>query len=477
MKKTIFLSLVTACILNAGNIKFNEASPSPDRVEPGYNPNTILSYHDSVKDVKQSVVNISTKKTIKDNGNMPFSHMFNDPFLKEFFGFNFGIPQERNRSTSSLGSGVIISSDGYIVTNNHVIADADEIVVTTMYGNNEYKAKVIGADAKTDLAVIKIEAKDLKAISFADSSYLMEGDVVFAVGNPFGVGGTITQGIVSALNKNNIGLNQYENFIQTDASINPGNSGGALVDSRGALVGINSAILSRNGDNNGIGFAIPSNMVKNIAQRLIVDGKIDRGYIGVMISNLTSDQKEVYKNKEGALISSVEKDMPGDKAGLKRGDLIIKVNDKDIKDASTLTNLIGSLDPNTKIDIKYERMGKEYTTKLKLANMNDSASNSGTKAGFSSNSILEGLSIVNLTDEYRAKYRIPSDASGVLVTDVKSDSKAENLGFMNGDLIIQVGDKNIKNIEDFNSVMKENDGDKVLVWINRRGVYRGLVIK
>lgn len=476
MRKTIFLSLITACILNAGSIKFNEADSSPNRIEPGYNSNSILSYHDSIKDVKHSVVNISTKKTVKDNGNMPFSHMFNDPFLKEFFGFNFGIPEERSKSTSSLGSGVIISSDGYIVTNNHVIEDADEIVVTTMYGNNEYKAEIIGVDAKTDLAVIKVKAKDLKAISFADSSYLMEGDVVFAVGNPFGVGGTITQGIVSALNKNNIGLNQYENFIQTDASINPGNSGGALVDSRGALVGINSAILSRNGDNNGIGFAIPSNMVKNIAQRLIVDGKIDRGYIGVMISNLTSDQKEVYKNKEGALISSVEKDMPGDKAGLKRGDLIIKVDDKDIKDASTLTNLIGSLDPDTKIDIRYERMGKEYTTKLKLANMNDISGNS-IQAGLNSNSILEGLSVVNLTDKYRSQYRIPDDVNGILVTDVKKGSKSENLGFLKGDLIIQVGDKNVKNIDDFNSAMKQRNADKVLVWINRRGVYRGLVIK
>lgn len=476
MRRTIFLSLITACILNAGSIKFNEADSSPNRIEPGYNSNSILSYHDSIKDVKHSVVNISTKKTVKDNGNMPFSHMFNDPFLKEFFGFNFGIPEERSKSTSSLGSGVIISSDGYIVTNNHVIEDADEIVVTTMYGNNEYKAEIIGVDAKTDLAVIKVKAKDLKAISFADSSYLMEGDVVFAVGNPFGVGGTITQGIVSALNKNNIGLNQYENFIQTDASINPGNSGGALVDSRGALVGINSAILSRNGDNNGIGFAIPSNMVKNIAQRLIVDGKIDRGYIGVMISNLTSDQKEVYKNKEGALISSVEKDMPGDKAGLKRGDLIIKVDDKDIKDASTLTNLIGSLDPDTKIDIRYERMGKEYTTKLKLANMNDISGNS-IQAGLNSNSILEGLSVVNLTDKYRSQYRIPDDVNGILVTDVKKGSKSENLGFLKGDLIIQVGDKNVKNIDDFNSAMKQRNTDKVLVWINRRGVYRGLVIK
>lgn len=238
---------------------------------------------------------------------------------------------EHQRKSSSLGSGVIISKDGYIVTNNHVVEESDEIIVSLIDNSKEFKAKVVGLDPKTDLAVIKIDAKDLQAIVFADSSYLLEGDVVFAIGNPFGVGGSVTKGIVSALNKSGMGLNQYENFIQTDASINPGNSGGALVDSRGALVGINSAILSRSGGNNGIGFAIPSNMVETIAKTLIEDGRVDRGYMGVSIGDLTSDLKEVYTNKEGALVLGTEENGPAAKAGIVRGDLIIKIDDIHIK--------------------------------------------------------------------------------------------------------------------------------------------------
>ena len=289
--------------------------------------------------------------------------MFDDPFFKEFFGRNFAIPQEKQKS-SSLGSGVIVSQDGYIVTNNHVVEDSDEIIVTLLESDKEYKAKIIGTDPKTDLAIIKIDASNLRAIKIADSSKVAEGDIVFAIGNPFGVGGSTTQGIISGLNKDNIGLNQYENFIQTDASINPGNSGGALVDSRGALIGINSAILSRSGGNNGIGFAIPSNMTKDIAKRLIEDGKIERGFIGVMISNLTQEQKDLYKNKNGALLSSVEKGHPADEAGLKRGDLIIKVEDKEIKNANDLKNVIGSYAPDKSVEVTYERGGKISTAKI-----------------------------------------------------------------------------------------------------------------
>lgn len=472
MKKIFLFSVVTACILNAANIDFKTAKSDAKRINPANDTNVILSFNSSVKDVKHSVVNISTKKTIKEFDNSPFGQMFDDPFFRDFFGFNFGIPQEKSKNASSLGSGVIISSDGYIITNNHVIEDADEIIVSMIDEDKEFKAKVIGTDVKTDLAVIKIDAKDLKFATFGDSSLLQEGDVVFAIGNPFGVGGTITQGIVSALNKNNIGLNQYENFIQTDASINPGNSGGALVDSRGALVGINSAILSRSGGNNGVGFAIPSNMVKNVAKKLIEDGKIDRGYIGVIISNLTKEQKEVYKNKEGALVSSVQEGMPGDKAGLKRGDLIIQIENKKIKNASDLTNFVGSLEPNKRIEIKYERVGKIYTTTIKLANLNESVSSSKSIDG-----MIEGLSITNLSDEYRSKYKIPKDEKGVLITDVKKNSKADKFGFIQGDLIIQIGEKIVSNIDDLRAAMKENGGKKALVWINRRGVYRGLVIK
>jgi len=471
MKKILTLSLVATCYIYATNINFQEVDNNFKRVNPEFDNNVVLSYNSSISEAKKSVVNISTTKTVssKTSG---IEDMFNDPFFKEFFGRNFSIPQEKQKS-SSLGSGVIISSNGYIVTNNHVVEDSDEIIVTLLESDKEYKAKIIGTDPKTDLAIIKIEATNLKAIKIADSSKLMEGDIVFAIGNPFGVGGSITQGIISGLNKDNIGLNQYENFIQTDASINPGNSGGALVDSRGALVGINSAILSRSGGNNGIGFAIPSNMTKDIAKKLIEDGKIERGYIGVMISNLTQDQKELYKNKEGALLSSVEKGYPADLAGLKRGDLIIKVDDKEIKNANDLKNIIGSYTPNTNIQVTYERSGKISTTKIKLMVMSDSKSIGDKNSAVGIN----GLSISTLDENTKYRYKLPTDTSGVLVTGVKNESDAENFGFEVGDIIIQIGDEVIKNIAEFNKAISQINGKKTLVWVNRNGIIQGLVIK
>lgn len=472
MKKITVLSLATSCAIFAASINFNEPAEDFTRINPEFNKTVVLSYNSSIADAKKSVVNISTTKTLNGAG-ADMGDMFNDPFFKDFFGFQFNIPQEKQKS-SSLGSGVIISSDGYIVTNNHVVEDSDEIVVTLLDSDKEYKAKIIGTDPKTDLAIIKIDAKELKAIPFADSAKLMEGDIVFAIGNPFGVGGSITQGIVSGLNKDNIGLNQYENFIQTDASINPGNSGGALVDSRGYLVGINSAILSRSGGNNGIGFAIPSNMTKDIAKKLIEDGKIERGYIGVMIANLNEQQKEIYKNKEGALISSVEKGLPADIAGIKRGDLVVKIDDKDIKNANDLKNLIGSLAPNKEITLTYERSGKLETAKIKLANAN--AQSSGGKAT-KGDSAIDGLSVTSIDDNARFKYRLASDVAGVLVTDVKSGSSAEKFGFEKGDIIIQVAEENIKNLDDFNKAVANAKGKKTLVWVNRGGLFQGLVIK
>ena len=469
MKKITLISLVAVYSLFAADVNFKLANPEISRVSPlDGNQNAILSYHSSISEAKKSVVNISTTKTLNQNAGV--NEMFNDPFFREFFGFNFGIPKEKEKSTS-LGSGVIVSTDGYIVTNNHVIEDSDQILVTLANGGKEYKAKIIGSDPKTDLAVIKIEANGLAAIGFADSSKLLDGDVVFAIGNPFGVGESVTQGIVSGLNKDNIGLNQYENFIQTDASINPGNSGGALVDSRGALVGINSAILSRGGDSSGIGFAIPSSMVKDIAKKLINDGKIERGYIGVMISNLTDDQKEIYTSKEGALISSVEKGLPADEAGLKRGDLVTSANGTPIKNANDLKNLIGSLAPNSILELNYERSGKNLSAKIKLAKMDANAKVAKDSA------IIEGLALSNLTDETRYKFKLNSQVVGVLVTDVKAGSKAENFGFERGDVIVQIGEEIVKDIEDFQKGVRQASGKKVLVWVNRQGIMQGLVIR
>lgn len=471
MKKTVIFSIFLASVMFAGNIDFNEADKNVERINPLVNSeNKIISFNSSITNAKKSVVNIATSQTIKASQNQidPF---FNDPFLNDFFKFNFGIPKT-DRKAKSLGSGVIISNDGYIVTNNHVVENADEIIVTLSESDKEFKAKLIGNDPKTDIAIIKIDKKDLTAIKFGDSGELLEGDMVFAIGNPFGVGETITQGIISALNKNNIGLNQYENFIQTDASINPGNSGGALVDSRGALIGINSAILSSSGGNNGVGFAIPSNMVKNIASKLIKDGKIERGYIGVMISNLNEDQKEIYKNEEGALIASVEKNSPADKAGLKRGDLIVKINDKSIKNANELKNIIGSMSPGETIEVQYERAKDTKTAKIKLDNMDSSTLAENTE----SKSSIEGLKLSNLTNELKRQYNIQSDIKGVIITNVEKGSKAEDYGFERGDIIMQIAQKEIKTIADIDEAIKSNKGKKI-VWVLRNEIPLGIVIK
>lgn len=476
--KKILLSSILATSLFSANITFNQADEDVKRVNPASDKNIILSFNSSISEAKKSVINISTKKKVKNRAN-PMDEFFNDPFFKDFFGFGFDIPQQKEREVSSLGSGVIISDDGYIVTNNHVVEGADEIIVTMPGSTKEYNAKIIGLDPKSDLAIIKIDDKNLPAIKFANSDNLLEGDIVFAIGNPFGMSGTVTQGIISALNKNNIGINQYENFIQTDASINPGNSGGALVDSRGNLIGINSAILSRSGGNNGIGFAIASNMVKDIAQKLIKDGKIERGYIGVSIVNLDKDQKEIYKNQEGALIAKVDKDGAADKAGLKRGDLIISIDGKSIKDATELKNTIGSHKPGEKIEIEYERDKSIKTTTIKLGSSPDNGGfASGDGANNSDqNSQIDGLSLSELTKELKKQYKVDDDVVGVLVTNVKEDSKAQNIGFKKGDIIIQVGKNEIKNIDDFNKNIKEYKSKKTLAWVLRKQMPLGLVIK
>ncbi|TKX31780.1 serine protease HtrA [Campylobacter estrildidarum] len=471
--KKIVLSIGLASALFAASVNFNESNTSANRVNPA-DGGVILSYHDSIKDVKKSVVNISTSKTIAQaNHFSPLDDFFNDPYFKQFFDFD--LPQRKSKNNkeviSSLGSGVIISKDGYIVTNNHVVDDADTITVNLPGSDTEYKAKLIGKDPKTDLAVIKIEAKDLSAVTFANSDDLMEGDVVFALGNPFGVGFSVTSGIISALNKDNIGLNQYENFIQTDASINPGNSGGALVDSRGFLVGINSAILSRGGGNNGIGFAIPSNMVKDIAKKLIEKGKIERGFLGVTISALQGETKKAYKNQEGALITDVQKGSSADEAGLKRGDLVTRVNNKVIKNPMDLKNYIGTLEIGEKVVIDYERDGDNKQTSFILKGEKENLT------GVQKN-LIDGLSLRNLDSRLKDRLRLPRDVNGVLVEKVKSKSKADEAGFKEGDVIIGIGQDEIKNLKDLDQALKHiNKKEFTKIWVYRNGFATLLVLK
>ena len=470
MNKIIFLSIIASLSLSAATIEIAQMPKDSQRIEASA-PNIILSYNNAIKDSKKSVVNIATTKKSKQNDQL--NELMQNPFFKEFFGNRMPELKQQERKSHSLGSGVIISANGYIVTNNHVVEGADEIVITLPDDEKEYKAKIIGQDSKTDLAVVKIEAKDLHVTKFGDSSNLQEGDVVFAIGNPFGVGETVTHGIISALNKNNVGLNQYENFIQTDASINPGNSGGALVDSRGALIGINSAILSKSGGNNGIGFAIPSNMVQKIATSLVESGKIDRGFMGVSIADLTNDLKELYENKQGALILMIEKNSPAEKGGLQVSDLILEIDGVKIKNANELKNTVAAIAPDKTIAITYERDKKVKTTKVKLAKMaGDEVVASDEK---SITTPIEGLSLLEINDKTRAQYQIPKEIEGVLILDVTDNSKAEKMGFKEGDIIIQVEQTRIASLKDLNNALKEYKNSKKRIIINRQN-YRAILV-
>ncbi|MCB6183552.1 trypsin-like peptidase domain-containing protein [Leeia sp. TBRC 13508] len=307
------------------------------------------SYSEAVQHAIPSVVNIFTSKQVRRS-----NHAFlEDPVLRRFFG-NDGENEEED--ASSLGSGVIVSSDGYIVTNNHVIEAADEISVALADGR-KVTATVKGADPDTDLAVLKVNVQNLPAINFASGNRAKVGDVVLAIGQPFGFGQTVTMGIISALGRSHLGINTFENFIQTDAAINPGNSGGALVDSQGNLIGINSAIYSQSGGSQGIGFAIPASTVKDVMEQIIRDGSVTRGWIGVEVQDLSQELATSFNlsTNEGALIAGVVRNGPADKAGVRAGDLLTEIDNKPLKDSYSMLDVIASLQPGAKVPLKLIR--------------------------------------------------------------------------------------------------------------------------
>jgi serine protease Do len=462
-KNLLLISTLLASQLFAKTIDFEMMDKDPARVSPN-STNQILSFNSSIKNSVNSIVNISAKKHIDSNADTMPLQMFNDPFFKRFFGDQFNNQFKQNRVQRSLGSGVIISKDGYIVTNNHVIENAEEITVTIGDDTTEYNAKLIGKDADSDIAVIKIETNvNLTPIKLGDSNDLMVGDLIFAIGNPFGVGSTVTQGIVSALNKNKVGINRYENYIQTDASINPGNSGGALVDSRGALIGINTAIISKSGGNNGIGFAIPVAMVKDVVTKLVADGKVTRGYLGVAIGDIDNEMAKVYKRKDGALVLDISAETPAAKGGLKRGDLIFAVNGKTIKDRNSLQNTIASFQPDEKIKLDIERDGKEVSLNIVLGDRSTL-----TAIQSDNNTFLGGLKLSMIDNASQKQYRLTAD-SGIFISDVEPNSKAEKAGFQAGDVIIQIEEVEIKNFTTLENALKKYNNRYKRVYVNRYG--------
>ena len=311
------------------------------------------SYSQAVKKAMPAVVNIFTSKKA---ANSPHQKYLDDPMFRQFFGDQLDDPDAQAQPENSLGSGVIVSEQGLILTNNHVVALADEIEIALSDGR-KMSAKVVGTDPDTDLALIKIEADNLPAITFASSDKLNVGDVVLAIGNPFGVGQTVTQGIISALGRNHLGINTFENFIQTDASINPGNSGGALIDTDGNLVGINSAIYSRSGGSMGIGFAIPATLARQVMDQIVTQGNVTRGWIGIEAQDITPELAESFKLKliQGALVAGVLRDSPADRAGLRAGDILLTIEGKPISDTSSMLNLIAALTPNQKAKLQIAR--------------------------------------------------------------------------------------------------------------------------
>lgn len=451
MKKLFLLSLITLTFVYAkGGVEFKYAPKTIEREHPT-NQNRILSYNNVLEDVRTSIVNISIKKEISGAG-LNANPFYNDPFFREFFRGYGDIPQERIEK--SLGSGVIVSEDGYIVTNNHVIDGANQIIVNIAGDKKEYEAKLIGKDEKSDLAIIKIEAKDLNAVTFFDSDKVKVGDVVFALGNPFGVGETITQGIVSATGRSGVGIVEYEDFIQTDASINPGNSGGALINSAGHLIGINSAIISKSGGNVGIGFAIPSNMVTTVATSLIESGKYTRAYLGVNISDISDDMSSFYDDSYGALVTGVEDNSPAAKAGLKRGDLITEVNGKKIASASELKNTIGSYAPSKVVTIKYLRDKKTGTANVKLGSPESKVADGEYE--------YKGIKLTQISQTHKQQLNI--SINGVLVADVDEKSEAYKIGIRKNDIIVQVENSEIATLEDFKRATDSKEKKRLFIY-------------
>ena len=467
MKKSLLLSALLSATLMGGNISFNNAPTNPKHRLPNGN-NEILSFNSILKKSLHSVVNISTK-TIEKNSQYQ-NRLYNDPFFQEFFGQRRG-EQLPRKVENALGSGVIVSEDGYIVTNNHVIADADEITVMVNGSNKEYKAKIIGEDKDSDLAVIKIEAKNLEPIALSSMDEVKLGDVVFAIGNPFGVGETVTQGIISALNKNHMGINKYENFIQTDASINPGNSGGALIDSRGALIGINAAILSKTGGNHGIGFSIPVDMVRNVVTKLIKDGKVSRGFMGVNISEVTPDLEKLYNHKKGAIVTDIQLNSPASMAHLQRGDLIYSVNGKKIKGPTELQRIVSSFSPNETIKLSIERDKLTLVKNLKLGSLESDSNILGQLTK------VEGLRLADLTPKIKRDYQIDKSIVGAFIEGVLERSPAELAGFMAGDIILQIENRSIESVQDAVETFNHYKHRTKRIYVNREGFIVLLVMK
>lgn len=445
-----------------GDTSAESAENIPIRTLADFN-NAIVNIADRTN---PTVVTITTEMTVRQQVRSPFEFFFNNPGN-----------QQRERQVSGLGSGVIVDSgEGYIITNNHVIENADEITVR-LYSGDEYSAEVVGADPGSDIAVLKVDVEDLPAIPLGDSERIRVGEMVLAIGSPLqsDFAHTVSQGIVSASGRSSLGLNLYENYIQTDAAINPGNSGGALINLDGELIGINTAIASRSGGSQGIGFAIPINMVKSVMEDLIEDGRVARGYLGIGLGgevDRTMARALDMESPRGFIIGNVEEGGPADEAGLKSGDVVVELNGEPVRNFYDFRIAIANSSPGTEVELGIFREGEEMSFTVELGEL-DAQEVAGVDPQMEEEmSESLGFDVNNLTDNIRQQLRLESGITGVVVAEIQQGSRAYRQGLRQGDVIMQIGNQSIENESQFYSVMSqylESGDDALLMRIYRQG--------
>src|SRR5881296_249396 len=465
------LFVLTILCVHGGVFAAAAPEPTPAPTREGIT----ATFAPIVEKVAPSVVTVFTTQTVA-RGLTSFP--FGDDTLRQFFGGQS--PQRQGKQTlQGLGSGVIVSPDGYILTANHVVSGAEEIMVGLGIDLRKYKARKIGTDPGTDVALLKIDEKNLPAITFADSEKARAGDIVLAIGNPFGLRQTVTMGIISAVGRGGMGIVDYENFIQTDAAINMGNSGGALVDVEGRLLGINTAIFSRSGGNQGIGFAIPANLAREVMQSLRDKGRVVRGYIGALVQTLTPELAEAMKLKgqpTGALVGEVTPKSPSEKAGMKTGDVITSVNGKKISDSRELRLMIGSMPPGTKVEIEVNREGQSKIINVELAEMPAGAAEQDTEASTEESAqpekttVFGGVAVADITDDLRSALNLPKDVQGAVIAEIDADSPAAKAGLREGDVIQEVNKQPVRNAKDLVAISKKlKPNEKILIRVWSQG--------